>query len=62
MSEMIEFSKQVPVVAEADVVVAGSGISGSIAALATALAAARVGNTWAGCQVAHDTVCRWLET
>jgi len=58
MSEMIEFSKQVPVVAEADVVVAGSSISGSIAALATA----RVGNAWAGCQVAHDTVCRWLET
>ncbi len=36
MSESIQFSKQIPVVANTDVVVAGSGISGSIAALAAA--------------------------
>jgi len=36
MSETVQFCKQVPVVAEADIVVAGSGISGSIAALAAA--------------------------
>ena len=36
MGEMIQLSKPVPVVAETDVVVAGSGISGSIAAVAAA--------------------------
>jgi hypothetical protein len=42
MSESIQLSKQIPVAARADVIVAGAGISGSVAALAAAREGANV--------------------